>query len=183
MVLRIALGPCAEDNTVVSEFLRPRDVAQRLSISGAGLRRLSDIYERHYGVLERDESGSRQWSELAVTRLEQARTLYKEGKAGSIEAAFALIERAGLKVQNHEPERATTPLAALAETLADIQAKLGTLVEGYAEMQRELAGFRQEQVQRHEDLEEKVANFLDELERRGTDERKQGIGSWFRTRG
>ncbi len=65
----------------------PRDVAARLGISVAGLRRLAVQYERTFGDLPRDERG-RLWPEDAVERLEAAHDLVRAGHAVSTEAAL-----------------------------------------------------------------------------------------------
>ena len=65
----------------------PHEVQARLEVSASGLRRLAGIYERTIGPLPRDERG-RVWPEDAVEALEDARTLVRESRAVSIEAAL-----------------------------------------------------------------------------------------------
>lgn len=73
------------------EIYAPRDVAERLDLSGAALRRIAVVYEDLYGPLRRDppgKHGKRVWTGEAVERLEHARTLVHTGRAGSIEDAL-----------------------------------------------------------------------------------------------
>jgi hypothetical protein len=65
----------------------PHEVQSRLAVSASGLRRLAGIYERTMGPLPRDERG-RMWPEDAVEALEDARTLVRESRGISIEAAL-----------------------------------------------------------------------------------------------
>jgi hypothetical protein len=66
----------------------PGDVATRLGVSSAGLRRLAAVYERVYGQLGRDPRQGRVWPQEAVERLERARAMIRAGQAVSIEAAL-----------------------------------------------------------------------------------------------
>ena len=66
----------------------PGDVATRLGVSSAGLRRLAVVYERVYGQLGRDPRQGRVWPQEAVERLERARAMIRAGQAVSIEAAL-----------------------------------------------------------------------------------------------
>jgi hypothetical protein len=66
----------------------PGDVATRLGVSSAGLRRLAVVYERVYGQLGRDPRQGRVWPQEAVERLERARAMVRAGQAVSIEAAL-----------------------------------------------------------------------------------------------
>lgn len=73
------------------EIYAPRDVAERLDLSGAALRRIAVVYEDLYGPLRRDppgKHGKRVWTGEAVERLEHARALVHTGRAGSIEEAL-----------------------------------------------------------------------------------------------
>ena len=73
------------------EIYAPRDVAERLDLSGAALRRIAVVYEDLYGPLRRDppgKHGKRVWTGEAVERLEHARALVHTGHAGSIEDAL-----------------------------------------------------------------------------------------------
>ena len=73
------------------EIYAPRDVAERLGLSGAALRRIAVIYEEIHGPLRRDppgKRGKRVWTWEAVERLEHARALVHTGRAGSIEDAL-----------------------------------------------------------------------------------------------
>ena len=66
----------------------PADVARRLGISGAGLRRLAQGYERVFNPLPRDTKHGRLWPESAVRQMETARAMVGAGKATSVEAAL-----------------------------------------------------------------------------------------------
>jgi len=65
----------------------PGEVQARLEVSASGLRRLAQIYERTVGSLPRDERG-RMWPEEAIEQLEHARTMVRQQRAVSIEAAL-----------------------------------------------------------------------------------------------
>lgn len=71
----------------------PADVARRLGISGAGLRRLAQGYERVYRPLPRDPKHGRLWPEAAVRHMEAARAMVGAGKATSVEAALDALAR------------------------------------------------------------------------------------------
>src|ERR687895_2836395 len=66
----------------------PADVAARLGVSPAGLRRLAVVYERVYGELARDPRYGRVWPQEAVERLERARNTVHTGQAVSVESAL-----------------------------------------------------------------------------------------------
>ena len=71
----------------------PADVARRLGISGAGLRRLAQGYERVFHPLPRDPKRGRLWPEAAVRRMEAARAMVGAGKSTSVEAALDTLAR------------------------------------------------------------------------------------------
>ena len=71
----------------------PADVARRLGISGAGLRRLAQGYERVFRPLPRDPKHGRLWPEVAVRHMETARAMVGAGEATSVEAALATLAR------------------------------------------------------------------------------------------
>ena len=73
----------------------PADVARRLGISGAGLRRLAQGYERVFHPLPRDPKRGRLWPEGAVRHMEAARAMVGAGKATSVEAALDAQARGG----------------------------------------------------------------------------------------
>lgn len=70
------------------------EVAKRLGITPAGLRRLADIYGEVYGPLQRDShyNNRRLWTLEAVERLEAARALVQADRARSIKAALLLLQ-------------------------------------------------------------------------------------------
>jgi len=70
------------------------EVAQRLGITPAGLRRLADIYGVVYEPLQRDThyNNRRLWTLEAVERLEAARALVKADRARSIKAALMMLK-------------------------------------------------------------------------------------------
>ena len=80
-------------NTEQQLVYPPADVARRLGISGAGLRRLAQRYERVFLPLPRDPKHGRLWPELAVRHMETARALVGAGEATSVEAALAALAR------------------------------------------------------------------------------------------
>ena len=69
----------------------PADVARRLGISGAGLRRLAQGYERVFRPLPRDPKHGRLWPEGAVRHMEAARAMVGAGRATSVEAALDVL--------------------------------------------------------------------------------------------
>ena len=71
----------------------PADVARRLGISGAGLRRLAQGYERVFRPLPRDPKHGRLWPEDAILYMEAARAMVGAGKATSVEAALDTLAR------------------------------------------------------------------------------------------
>ena len=71
----------------------PADVARRLGISGAGLRRLAQGYERVFRPLPRDPKHGRLWPEDAIRYMEAARAMVGAGKAVSVEAALDTLAR------------------------------------------------------------------------------------------
>src|SRR3712207_1696283 len=85
-----------------SEVYLPEDVAKRLGISSAGLRRLAVIYERVYEQLPRSPNRGRLWTGDAVERLESARLAVQQGRAVSVEAALAGL-RAGAEPIEAQP--------------------------------------------------------------------------------
>ncbi len=99
------------------------DVAERLGLSGAGLRRLAPIYERVMGNLPRDRRGGRLWTSEAMGRLERARDMVRGGRAPSVEAALR-FEVTGDDVDLYPPPRRPVEanLVALLEELRGLRA-------------------------------------------------------------
>lgn len=100
----------------------PKDAAQWLGLSGAGLRRLAPIYERVYGDLPRDARRGRLWPQHAIYRLDRARMLVQEGRSPSVEAALRYEETgddADLYPAPRKPADAN--LAALLEELRGLR--------------------------------------------------------------
>ncbi len=90
MLLHMDGEPPTEGQSEGQESRRvypPHEVQARLEVSASGLRRLAGIYERTVGPLPRDDRG-RVWPEDAVHALEDARTMVRESRAVSIEAAL-----------------------------------------------------------------------------------------------
>lgn len=81
--------PLAEQHLVYP----PADVVRRLGISGAGLRRLAQGYERVFRPLPRDPKHGRLWPEDAIRYMEAARAMVGAGKATSVEAALDTLAR------------------------------------------------------------------------------------------
>ena len=73
----------------------PTQVAERLKITTAALRRLAPHYERVFDQLPRDSRQGRVWTGEAVVRLEQARQMYQAGQVVSVEAALEHIALGG----------------------------------------------------------------------------------------
>ena len=80
-------------NTEQQLVYPPADVARRLGISGAGLRRLAQGYERVFHPLPRDPKHGRLWPEAAVRQMEAARAMVGAGEATSVEAALDALAR------------------------------------------------------------------------------------------
>lgn len=119
----------------------PSEIQARLEVSSSGLRRLAGIYERAIGPLPRDERG-RVWPEEAVEELERARTLVRDHRAVSIEAALRGQE--GPAVENVTD---TTPLPDRGNR---------SPVEGILDELRALRALVEEQNRRIAELEEAV---------------------------
>lgn len=114
----------------------PRDVAARLGMSVAGLRRLAHAYERVHGELPRDERG-RLWPEEAVEELERARNVVRSGRSVSVEAALqGAILPEGSEGQATPTRPGAGDLVALAELLEELRG-LREAVEQQNELLRE----------------------------------------------
>lgn len=121
----------------MSEFevhISAADAARRLDVSGTGLRRLADIYDRVHLPLARDpKTNNRIWTLSAVERLEAARMLLRSGRAASVEAALGALE------EGAEPslESISTPAAGVPQGVA-----LGVLIDRFAALERDNAELR-----------------------------------------
>lgn len=118
----------------------PGDVATRLGISGAGLRRLAAAYERAMGELPRDERG-RVWPEDAIERLERARAAVQEGQAVSVEGALRADDGEGGPDLPATPRRGFYGNAGPAEAILEELRGLRNAVE---ENNRRLAAMEEE---------------------------------------
>ncbi len=108
------------------QVYEPKDVAARLRMSVAGLRRLEHQYERVHGELPTNERG-RLWPEEAVEAMEEARAIVRSGRAVSVEAALrGAISPEGVEVPPVPPRPAAGDLAALAE---EVRALRGAVEE------------------------------------------------------
>ena len=99
-----------QDRTVYE----PKDAAEQLGLSPAGLRRLAGIYERVYDDLPRDARRGRLWPQEAIYRLDRARTLVHEGRAPSVEAALRYEDTGDdAPTSTRPPVRPETPTSRL----------------------------------------------------------------------
>lgn len=124
---RLARGiiPGVDQDQTIYE---PKDAAQWLGLSTAGLRRLAGIYERVYGDLPRDARRGRLWPQDALYRLERARMLVQEGSAPSVEAALRFEETGDDAGLYPLPRKAgDANLAALLEELRAINTRLAAI--------------------------------------------------------
>jgi hypothetical protein len=101
----------------------PADVATRLAVSSAGLRRLAAVYERVHGELGRDPRHGRLWPQEAVERLERARGMVRDGQAVSVEAALTSLTFGEPRADDPEP-----PALARAPEEQDRDRALGAVV-------------------------------------------------------
>ncbi len=101
----------------------PADVATRLAVSSAGLRRLAAVYERVHGELGRDPRHGRLWPQEAVERLERARGMVRDGQAVSVEAALTSLTFGEPGADDPEP-----PALARAPEEQDRDRALGAVV-------------------------------------------------------
>ncbi len=123
--------------------LSPAQVAERLGISAAQLRKYAPIYEELFGPLPRDARGRRVYPQEAVARLEAARARIQEGRAESIRAALAQLEEA------------LTP-AGTADSILEELRRIRAVLEAY-----------RERLERLERESREVREALERLEGRG----------------
>ena len=139
----------------------PADVAARLGVSPAGLRRLAVVYERVYGELRRDPRLGRVWPQEAVERLGRARNMVNTGQAVSVESALnalasgdpsaddprpqALARARGAADQEHALEALVGELRALRQTIEEQNRRLHALEEQNRQLQATLPSSREEQ--------------------------------------
>lgn len=148
------------------------EVAQRLGITPAGLRRLADIYGEVYEPLQRDThyNNRRLWTLDAVERLEAARALVKADRARSIKAALVMLKDGSEPSQDAmvllSKEVSKDPL--LLAVLDHVQ-RLEARMEA---MQRQLEA-PSPQVGEAEELRRMNQYLLGELERRRLEEEKR----------
>ena len=81
------------------EFYSPGEVANKLEVSTANLRRMARHYEDIVGPLPRDNHGDRLYPVSALERLFAARVLYSRGEVQTIRAALSRLERDEKKLQ------------------------------------------------------------------------------------
>jgi uncharacterized coiled-coil protein SlyX len=140
----------------------PADVAARLGVSPAGLRRLAVVYERVYGELRRDPRLGRVWPQEAVERLGRARNMVNTGQAVSVESALnalasgdpsayddprppeALARSRGAPDQEHALEALVGELRALRQTIEEQNRRLHALEEQNRQLQATLPPPREE---------------------------------------
>lgn len=125
----------------------PADVAARLGVSGAGLRRLAVVYERVHGVLGRDPRLGRVWPQEAVERLERARKIVRTGRAMSVETALALLA-SGEVDPNYSQQRPTLgeshSVSSQDQVLEGLMGELRALRQAVEEQNRHLYVLEQE---------------------------------------
>ncbi len=118
----------------------PKDVAARLGMSVAGLRRLAHQYERVHGELPANERG-RLWPEEAVEALEMARDAVRTGRAVSVESALrAAASPDGMDAPSTPVRPSQGDMVALTELLVELRA-LRESVDG---MSKRLANLEDE---------------------------------------
>ena len=140
------------------------EVAQRLGVTTAGLRRLADIYDTVYEPLKRDDRHNKRrlWTIAAISRLERARQLVQDERARSIKAALEMA-RDGTETPPQDglamPQGGSqhTVLVTLLEHVQNLEARLEA-------MQRQLEAPKDD-ADRFAHLERMNAHLLDELER------------------
>jgi DNA-binding transcriptional MerR regulator len=156
------------------------EVAQRLGITPAGLRRLADIYGEVYEPLQRDThyNNRRLWTLEAVERLEAARELVKADRTRSIKAALQMLQ-SGVETSQEGlvlPSKEVSKDPLLLAVLEHVQ-RLEVRIES---MQRQLEAPRP-QTDEAEELRRMNAYLLGELERRRLgDEAKKEQRAWWR---
>lgn len=156
------------------------EVAARLGITPAGLRRLADIYGEVYEPLQRDTyyNNRRLWTLEAVERLEAARALVQADRARSIKAALLMLQSGVETPQDalalSSKEVSKDPL--LLAVLEHVQ-RLESRMEA---MQRQLQAPKEDRNPTAE-LERMNAYLLGELERRRLEnEAKKEPRPWWR---
>lgn len=81
------------ENSIEVEFTgSSEEIAARLGVTTAGLRRLADIYDTVHTPIRRDAKHNKRrvWTYEAIGRLERARRLVQEDRAKSIKAALEI---------------------------------------------------------------------------------------------
>lgn len=115
------------------------DVARRLGVSSAGLRRLAGIYEGVYGKLPRDPRAGRVWDDQAIERLAAARELVERGRAASVEAALRGQERTVLEEATPaQPGRVEELLEGLIGEVRELRASVERLEDENRELRAAL---------------------------------------------
>ncbi len=141
----------------------PADVAARLGVSPAGLRRLAVVYERVYGELRRDPRLGRVWPQEAVERLGRARNMVNTGQAVSVESALTSLASGDPSADGTRPPEALArargaadqddrglealvgELRALRQTIEEQNRRLHALEEQNRQLQATLPSSREEQ--------------------------------------
>lgn len=154
------------------------EVAARLGITPAGLRRLADIYGEVYEPLQRDThyNNRRLWTLVAVERLEAARALVQADRARSIKAALLMLQSSMETPQEALalPSKEVSKDPVLLALLEHVQ-RLESRMEA---MQRQLEAPKADD--RTAELARMNAYLLGELERRRLeDETARRPGPWW----
>jgi DNA-binding transcriptional MerR regulator len=124
------------EEVVVGPFTEPGEAARRLGVSPSGLRRLSDAYEQVHGPLNRrGGTGARLFTEEALERLAQARTLVEGRRYKSVVEALTALAR-GLEPDLPAEMTGHRPTALDAATGEALGVLLGELRGLRAEVER-----------------------------------------------
>ncbi len=157
------------------------EVAKRLGITPAGLRRLADIYGEVYEPLQRDThyNNRRLWTLEAVERLEAARALVQADRARSIKAALLLLQSGSEPLQEALalPSKEVSKDPLLLEVLEHVR-RLEVCLE---DMQKQLQALPapQEDI---EALKRRNAYLEAELKRRDEVVQRRGWWPWGRAK-
>lgn len=126
-------------------LLTPAQVAERLNLSPAALRRLAVAYEAVHGSLPRPPgSPSRLWPLAAVEAVEVARVMVAEAQAQNIGQALAALAQGDRPTAPAlpSPDIDEADLDQLRDVLAALVAEVGDLRADRAAQARELAELR-----------------------------------------
>ena len=131
-----------DDKAAATIVYSPGEVAQRLGISTAMLRRHAGAYQQVYDDLVRDARDGYRYTDVIVSRLEQALTAVWAGHVQSVkEGLERLSEGVGLP-EAYEPQ--PEPLHVVAEALRALQGEIQALRGEVAGLREDNAGLRED---------------------------------------